>query len=106
MKSEHQSSRFRHGFTRGEVRRQKFLESERLAFGELAEDVLNRQPVQWVAAVSVIVDPGVGLRDALSRQPLSGVPYLMLLATGAYVAMLSLTALPRVLALARATRPS
>ena len=59
-----------------------------------------------VAAVGVIVDPGVGLRDALSRQPLSGIPYLVLLATGVYVAMLSLTALPRVLALVREARAS
>jgi methylamine utilization protein MauE len=57
-----------------------------------------------VAAISVVVDPGVGLRDALSRQPLDGVPYLVLVVTGAYLAMLSLTALPRAMALVREVR--
>lgn len=58
------------------------------------------------AAISVIVDPGVGLRDAVSRQPWSGIPYAVVLATGVYAAMLSLTALPRALALVREMRAS
>ena len=54
------------------------------------------------AAVVVAVDPGAGLLDALERQPLAGVPYLMLLACGVAFAYLSLTSLPRLLALVHA----
>jgi hypothetical protein len=55
-----------------------------------------------VVAGTVVVDPGVGLPDVLARQPLLGVPFLLLAAVGVYLAFLSLTALPRSLAAGRA----
>jgi hypothetical protein len=51
------------------------------------------------AAIAVVVQPGVGIGDVLDGQPLSGIPYLMLVATGTYLAFLALSSLPRSLAL-------
>lgn len=56
------------------------------------------------AAVAVVVDPGVGLSAVVSSQPLVGLPYLLLVAVGVYAGFLSLTTLPRTLALARVSR--
>jgi len=53
------------------------------------------------AAVVVAVDPGVGLPDVLAEQPLAGIPMLLLIVTGAFLAMLAMSALPRALAAAR-----
>lgn len=47
------------------------------------------------AAIAVIADPGVGLPDAVARQPLNGVPYLLLVAAGSVLAFASLIVLPR-----------
>jgi methylamine utilization protein MauE len=58
------------------------------------------------AALAIAVDPGDGIADVVSAQPLSGVPYLLLVVVGAYVAFLSLTLLPRTLALVRQSRGS
>ena len=54
-----------------------------------------------VAALAVMADPGVGVGDVLAEQPLAGIPYLLLVATGTGLAYVGLTSLPRVLALAR-----
>lgn len=51
-----------------------------------------------VAALAVMLDPGVAIADVLSRQPLAGVPFVLLLVTGVYLAFLSMTWLPKVLA--------
>ena len=56
-----------------------------------------------VAAVIVAVDPGAGLADVLADQPLAGIPFLLLTATGTFLAFLALTALPRTEALVRAS---
>ena len=54
-----------------------------------------------VAALVIAIDPGDGLADVVRDQPLSGVPYLLLVVVGTYVAFLALTLLPRTLALVR-----
>ena len=50
-----------------------------------------------VAALVVAAEPGAGLVDVLADQPLAGVPYLLLVATGALCALVALTLLPRTL---------
>jgi hypothetical protein len=56
-----------------------------------------------VAATTVAVDPGAGLPEILGDQPLAGIPFLLLTATGAFLAFLALTLLPRTQALVRAS---
>ena len=51
------------------------------------------------ASVAVALDPGPGLAGVLRRQPLAGVPFVLLVVIGAALAYLALTSLPRVLAL-------
>lgn len=54
-----------------------------------------------IAALAIVVDPGVGISEVLADQPLAGVPYLLLVVTGTALAYAALTSLPRALALAR-----
>lgn len=56
------------------------------------------------AALAVVVDPGVALVDVIRDQPLSGVPFVMLVTIGVGLTYLALTALPRTMALVRARR--
>jgi hypothetical protein len=56
------------------------------------------------AGLAVAIDPGVGIAHVLDEQPLLGLPYLLLVAIGLYLAFLSLTLLPRALALVRESR--
>lgn len=56
------------------------------------------------AALAVVVDPGVALADVVADQPLEGVPYLLLVATGVYLTFVALTRLPRLLVTIRASR--
>jgi hypothetical protein len=56
------------------------------------------------AALAVIVDPGDGFGDVVGAQPLAGVPFVLLVVVGVYLAFLSLTLLPRTLALVRQSR--
>jgi hypothetical protein len=56
-----------------------------------------------VAAVAVAVEPGVGLPDVVRDQPLAGVPFLLLLVCGTFLAYLALSALPRLMVLVRGT---
>ena len=55
--------------------------------------------VALAAAVTVAVDPGVGLADTLRAQPLAGVPYLALVGLGVSFVFVALSGLPRTLAL-------
>ena len=57
-----------------------------------------------VAALAVVVDPGVALDDVVADQPLVGVPYVLLVAIGVYLAFTALTRLPRLLVTVRASR--
>lgn len=57
--------------------------------------------VAVAAATIVAIDPGAGLPDLVGDQPLAGVPFLLLTATGVLHAFLALTLLPRTLALVR-----
>jgi hypothetical protein len=57
-----------------------------------------------VAALVVVVDPGVGIADVIADQPLAGVPFAVLVAIGTSFAFLALTALPRTLATVSAPR--
>ena len=59
-----------------------------------------------VAALAIAFNPGDGIGDVVAAQPLSGVPYLLLTFVGTYVAFLTLTLLPRTLALVRQSRDS
>lgn len=59
-----------------------------------------------IAALVVAIDPGDGIVDVVDRQPLAGVPYVMLVLVGTYVAFLALTLLPRTMVLVRESRPS
>lgn len=54
-----------------------------------------------VTAVVVALDPGAGVPDVIRDQPLAGVPFLVLVACGTFLAYEALTALPRLLALVR-----
>ena len=56
------------------------------------------------AALVVAIDPGDGIGDVIGDQPLAGVPFVFLVLTGVYLAFLSLTLLPRTLALVRQSR--
>lgn len=56
------------------------------------------------AAVAFAVHPDGALVEVLRDQPLAGVPYLLLVATGVFAAFVALTALPTVLDLARIGR--
>ncbi|MCJ7436152.1 MAG: hypothetical protein MUP97_00085 [Acidimicrobiia bacterium] len=51
-----------------------------------------------LAAVTVVFEPGVGLSRVLRDQPLAGVPFLLLVITGTFVAFVAMTLLPRVIA--------
>jgi len=53
------------------------------------------------AAVAVAVAPDAGLVHVLPRQPLAGVPFVLLLACGVGLAFLALSSLPRTMALVR-----
>jgi len=53
------------------------------------------------AAVVVAFDPGVGLPDVFAEQPLAGIPMLLLIGTGAFLAIVAMSSLPRTLAAAR-----
>jgi hypothetical protein len=55
--------------------------------------------VAIAAAVTVALNPGVGLVDTIRVQPLAGVPYLALLAVGVSLVFVALSSLPRTLAL-------
>ena len=57
--------------------------------------------VACLAALAVAVDPGVGLREVLADQPLAGLPFLLLVATGVFLTFIALTLLPRTLSLVR-----
>jgi hypothetical protein len=59
-----------------------------------------------VAAAVVAVDPGVGLLDVVNDQPVAGVPYVLLVATGVLCALVAMTTLPKTLALAREGAPA
>lgn len=50
-------------------------------------------------AVGVAVDPVSGIADVVADQPLLGLPFLLLVAVGVYLAFLTLTLLPRTLAM-------
>jgi hypothetical protein len=54
-----------------------------------------------VVAATVVVAPGAGLPDVVGEQPLLGVPFLLLVAVGVYLTFLSLTLLPKTLAVGR-----
>jgi hypothetical protein len=54
-----------------------------------------------VAAVAVAAEPGVGLPAVVRDQPLAGVPFLLLLVCGTFLAYLALSALPRLMVLVR-----
>lgn len=56
------------------------------------------------AALAVILDPGVAVADAVRRQPLSGVPFVLLLLVGTAFAFLALSLLPRLLVEVRTAR--
>ncbi len=56
------------------------------------------------AAVAVAIDPGVGIADVVAEQPLAGVPFLLLVLTGAAAAGLALTLMPRLLVVVRETQ--
>lgn len=53
-----------------------------------------------VAAAAAVVG-GVALPDVVADQPLAGVPYLLLVAVGCYLAFLAFTALPKTMAAVR-----
>jgi hypothetical protein len=53
------------------------------------------------AALVVVLDPGAGISDIVASQPLAGVPFLLLVASGAALAFVALTRLPVLLALVR-----
>ena len=59
-----------------------------------------------IAALVIAIDPRDGIVDVIDRQPLAGVPYVLLVLVGTYVAFLALTLLPRTMALVRESRPS
>jgi len=48
-----------------------------------------------LTAVAVAMGPGGGLPGVLARQPLAGIPLVLLLVVACYLAWLALTALPR-----------
>lgn len=55
-----------------------------------------------VVAIGAAVGGGAGLVDGLGALPAFGLPYVVLVGTGTYLAFLALTALPQLLALTRA----
>lgn len=55
-------------------------------------------------ALALVGDPTGGIADVVGDQPLLGIPYLLLVATGVYVSFIALTVLPRTLALVREAR--
>lgn len=59
--------------------------------------------VAFGAAVAVAAQPGAGLVDVIADQPLAGVPFLLLVATGVFLSFLALTLLPRTQALVQAS---
>jgi Methylamine utilisation protein MauE len=56
-------------------------------------------------AAAIAVDTQIALPDVLSRQPLLGVPFLVLVAVGVALVFLAFTALPKTMAAARRLRP-
>jgi hypothetical protein len=57
-----------------------------------------------VAAAAVATDTEIALPDVLSRQPLLGVPFLVLVAVGVALVFLAFTALPKTMTAARKLR--
>jgi hypothetical protein len=51
------------------------------------------------AAVTVALDPGVGILDTIRAQPLAGIPYLLLVGLGVSLVFVALSSLPQTLAL-------
>ncbi len=51
------------------------------------------------AAVTVALDPGVGIVDTIRGQPLAGIPYVLLVGLGVSLVFVALSSLPRTLAL-------
>jgi hypothetical protein len=60
--------------------------------------------VAAAAAIVVALDPGAGIADVVTDQPVAGVPYLLLVATGVLCAYLALTLLPRTMQLVTESR--
>jgi len=58
-----------------------------------------------IAAIGVAVGDGGGLRDVLAAQPLGAVPFVVLVAVGAYAAFTALTVVPRLATLRADRRP-
>jgi hypothetical protein len=56
------------------------------------------------ASLVVVADPPVAIDRVVRAQPLSGVPFVLLVTIGAYLSFLVLTAVPRTLAAGRAVR--
>ena len=52
-----------------------------------------------LVAAAVAIDPVGGITDVVADQPLLGLPFLLLVAVGVYLAFLTLTLLPRTLAM-------
>jgi hypothetical protein len=57
------------------------------------------------AAAAVAVDEEMALPDVLSRQPLLGLPFLLLVGVGVALVFLAFSALPKTMAAARRLRP-
>jgi hypothetical protein len=53
------------------------------------------------AAIGFVADGGAPIRDVLASQPMAGVPFALLVVIGVAAAGLTMTALPRTLAVAR-----
>jgi hypothetical protein len=53
------------------------------------------------AAVGIAIDGGAAIGDVLAEQPMAGVPFALLVVIGVAAAALTMTALPRTLAVAR-----
>lgn len=54
-----------------------------------------------LVAGGVALDPGVGLTEVVADQPMLGLPFLLLLVVGVYLAFVALTVLPKALAAGR-----
>jgi hypothetical protein len=57
------------------------------------------------AAAALAADAQIALPDVLERQPLAGVPFLLLVGVGVALVFLAFTALPKTMAAARRLRP-
>jgi hypothetical protein len=56
-----------------------------------------------IAAGAVMAQPGAGIVDVVRDQPMAGLPFLVLVATGAALTFLALSALPRLSLLVRSS---